>query len=130
LSASELKELRAAFSDVDNYDESEDPLAPIDPLTYRAPDDDSCLHIAIWRGDLRSVELLIKAGLDVNAIGDMSETPLHVAITQQSLPIIERLLRAGAKSDIRSEFGRTAAEMAEAAGGEIGILFGHGSGDQ
>jgi ankyrin repeat protein len=58
----------------------------------------------------------------------MGETPLHVAVTQRCLPLIEVLLRAGAKTDIRSEFGRTAAEMAETAGGDIGILFGHGSG--
>jgi hypothetical protein len=40
-----------AFADLLNY-EAQDPTSPIDPLTYRAPDGDTCLHIAAHRGDL------------------------------------------------------------------------------
>ena len=55
LSASELFELSVAFADLSNY-ESDDPTAPIDPLTYSTSDNDNCLHMAALRGDLRAVK--------------------------------------------------------------------------
>jgi ankyrin repeat protein len=102
LSQSELAELRAAFTDIQNY-ESEDPLTPIDPLTYCAPDGDTCLHIASHRGNLRAVELLLRAGLDVDKQGDMGYTALHYARTPE---IVECLLAYGASPNIKSEFGK------------------------
>ena len=56
---------------------------PIEPLTYVAPDGDTCIHVASHRGNLRAVELLIKAGVDVNRQGDMGSTPLHYAATPE-----------------------------------------------
>jgi ankyrin repeat protein len=103
LSTSELAELQAAFADRINY-ESEDPFEPIDPLTYCAPDGDNCLHVAAHRGDLRSVELLIKAGLDVNKQGDMGYTPLHYAATPE---VVAFLLAQGASPTIENEFGKS-----------------------
>jgi len=103
LSPSELSELRAAFADVMNY-ESDDPCSPIDPLTYCAPDKDTCLHIAAHRGSLRAVELLLKAGLDVNAQGDMGYTALHYASTPE---IVALLLAHGASRSIKNEFGKS-----------------------
>lgn len=41
---------------------------------------DTPLHVMVWRKDRYAVSLLIEKGADVNAIGDMSETPLHIAI--------------------------------------------------
>ena len=102
LSESEIEELARAFSDVTNY-EADDPTTPIDPLTYREPDGDTCLHIAAWRGDLRATELLVKAGVDIDAQGDMGATPLHCAKTKE---IADLLVAAGASLDIRDEFGR------------------------
>ena len=102
LSPSELEELDAAFSYEANYD-SDDPTEKIDPLTYRAPDGDTCLHIAARRGNLRAVELLIKAGLDVNRQGDMGCTPLHIARTSE---IVAILLASGASTSIENEFGQ------------------------
>lgn len=52
-----------------------DSTAPIDPLTYREAGGDHLIHIAAFTGDLRTVELLLDAGEDVDAIGDMGETP-------------------------------------------------------
>lgn len=101
LSSAELAELQAAFSDVLNYD-ADDPTDPIDPLTYSAPDKDTCLHIAAHRGNLRAVDLLVKAGLDVNRQGDMGYTPLHYASTPE---IKAFLLAHGASANIKSEFG-------------------------
>lgn len=98
----ELSELRAAFGDVTNY-ESEDPEAPIDPLSYVAPDGDTCLHIAAHRDDLESIRLLLKAGLDVNARGDMGYTPLHYA---RSREVFDVLLASNADPSIKNEFGK------------------------
>jgi len=101
LSKSEMQELRAVFADVLNY-ASEDPTDPIDPLTYVSPVNDRCLHIAAQRGNLRAVELLVKAGLDVNAPGDMGYTALHYASDPK---VVAFLLSHGASRDIQSEFG-------------------------
>jgi ankyrin repeat protein len=62
---------------------------------------------------------IINAGVDINAIGDMGETPLHVAIHQEDLNLIGLLLRNGARTDIRSEFGETAIEAAKNKSKEI-----------
>ena len=99
---SELAELRATFADVLNY-ESDDPTEPIDPLEYVAPDGDTCLHIAAYRGNLRAVELLVKAGLNIDQPGDMGSTPLHYASKPE---IISFLLASGASTTIKNEFGQ------------------------
>lgn len=103
LSGAEMLELQNIFSDLMNY-ENEDPLAPIDPLTYLSSDGDTCLHIAARRGNLRAIQLLLKAGLGVNALGDMSCTALHLAATPE---IAQELLSNGADPSIKNEFGRS-----------------------
>jgi hypothetical protein len=90
LSQSELAELDAAFTYVTNYD-SDDPTEKIDPLTYRAPDGDTCLHIAAHRGNLRAVELLIKAGLDINYRGTWATRPCITRAHPRSWPFCSRL---------------------------------------
>jgi uncharacterized protein len=97
-------------------------------ISSRGLEGDSPLHVLVWRKDVFGAQLVVTAGADVDAIGDMGETPLHVAVAQRCLPLIEMLLRAGARADIRSEFGLTASEMADTAGGDIGLLFVHRSG--
>jgi len=84
-----------------NY-ESDDPCDEINPLTYVAPDGDTCLHSAAHRGDFRAVELLVKAGLDVNRQGDIGNTPLHYASAPE---IVEFLLANGARTDINNALG-------------------------
>lgn len=101
LTAYELAELQAAFAGLLNH-ESDNPFTPIDPLTYRASDGDTCLHLAAHRGNIRAVELLIKAGLDINQPGDMGYTPLHYASTPE---VIAFLLLHGASPSIRNELG-------------------------
>ncbi len=121
ISSNELKELKEKFNDVINY-ENDDPCAPIDPLTYTAPDGDNCLHIAIWRNDFRAVQLLMKAGLNVNKKGDMGETPLHIAIRKNNGSIIKSLISAGAKTDIISEFGKSPQDEADIRGIDLEII--------
>jgi ankyrin repeat protein len=103
LSAEEQAELANAFAHVINYG-SDDPTEPIDPLTYVAPEGDTCLHIAALAGNFRAVQLLVREGLDVNAKGDMGYTPLQYALTAE---IVQFLLASGADSSIVNEFGRS-----------------------
>jgi ankyrin repeat protein len=84
---------------------------------------DTPLHVMAWQDDNRGAELLIAAGADVNAVGDMSETPLHVAVRRENVELVQLLLAAGGDPDLRSEFGETAREKAGRAGGRIAALF-------
>ena len=102
LSPSEQAELQVVFADLLNYD-ADDPTDAIDPLTYVASDGDTCLHVAARRGNLRAVQLLVKAGLDVDRTGDMGSTALHCASTPE---VVAFLLASGASTEIKNEFGR------------------------
>jgi ankyrin repeat protein len=99
--------LQELFSDLLNY-EAEDITSPIDPLVYRNPEGDSCLHIASLRGELRAVELLLEAGLDPNARGDMGNTPLHYATTRGNSNVANCLIAGGASENITNDFGARA----------------------
>jgi ankyrin repeat protein len=105
LTDSELQELEKAFSDLINY-ESDDPEQPIDPLTYREPGGDSCIHIASHRGNLRAVELLLKGGVDVNLKGEMDYTALHYANSKGHKDVVQYLLEHGASKDMKNKFGK------------------------
>ena len=107
LTDAEISELSEFFRDVPNYD-SEDPLEPINPLTYEAPDGDNCLHIASLRGDVRAMKLLLKAGFDVNSIGDIGCTPLHYAVSSKNQEAIDLLLQHGASRNAKNELGTPA----------------------
>jgi len=72
LSKSEIDELREIFNDILDYE-----FGDIDPLTYKVPDEDTCLHIAALLGNVRTMDLLLRGGVDVNSIGDIGFTPLH-----------------------------------------------------
>jgi ankyrin repeat protein len=118
-----LEELRKRFSDLLNYDE-ENVLAPIDPLHYRTPEGDTCLHIAATRGDVRAIQLLLEAGADINTIGDMGSTALHNAVSQGRVEAVKYLLNAGASKQIKDEFGQTPEDRARQLGlEEIVSLF-------
>ena len=102
LSAAETQELQERYAYLMNY-EAEDPNAPIDPLRYVDSNGDALLHIAARRGDLRSIELLLRAGVDVNLVGDMGNTALHYAPTAD---VANLLLAHGASTELTNEFGK------------------------
>lgn len=110
LTNDELAELRQIFRDLTNYD-SNDPTEPIDPLTWQEADGENCLHYAARWGNSRAVELLLKAGLDVNEQGDTGYTALHYARHYKHDDVAELLLEHGASEDIRNEFGKLPSEM-------------------
>jgi uncharacterized protein len=63
-------------------------------------DGDTLLHVLIWRGDNPGAHLLIENGADVNAVGDMGDTPLHIALRKDNLPIVRAPVAARARADI------------------------------
>ncbi len=93
------------FSDLLNYDD-DDVLSPIDPLSYKSPEGDTCLHIAAIRGGDTAARYLIELGLDVNSCGDMHNTPLHYAVKFGNTSIVDLLLQSGASTDKKNEFGK------------------------
>ena len=101
------KYLGDTFSDLINY-ETPDPLQPIDPVAYRTPEGDSCLHIAAARGNLAAVELLVDAGLDVDLRGDLGNTPLHYARKSRHENVVQFLVNRGASPQVVNELGEKA----------------------
>jgi ankyrin repeat protein len=78
----------------------------------RDSDGDTPLHkVALW-GDNYAAKVLIEAGAEIDAIGDMGLTPLHLAVMQGHELLVETLLRYGARTDIRSELSGTALDLA------------------
>lgn len=88
----------------------------------RDVDGDTPLHVMAMRGDRYACQILIDAGADLDAVGDMGLTPLHMAIAYDHIEILDLLLRAGARTDIISEFGETPFQKAISKGGEIARL--------
>lgn len=103
-----LKRLEEIFSQEFNYDHHE---KPIDVMTYRWPEGDTCLHIASVRGDMEAVSLLVELGADVNALGDLGQTPLHYAAIFGHEVVYNYLISKGASPDLKNEFGKTPTEV-------------------
>jgi ankyrin repeat protein len=114
-----LQEVLQSISDV-MFPADPERCPAIDSVGY---DGDSRLHVMAWRNDLEGVQVLIEAGADVNATGEMDETALHIAVTQQNVTVARALLQAGARDDITCEFGDTPKERALRRGGQIASLF-------
>jgi len=74
------------------------------------------LHSAVAGNRDAVVALLIEAGADVNATQRHRYTPLHGAAQNGAAGTVERLVAAGADPSLRSDDGRTPADLAEAAG--------------
>lgn len=73
-------------------------------------DGDTPLHVLVRRGDRYAVGLLITHGAEVNAVGDLGETPMNTAVSAGDADIVEQLMRAAARTNIRCVFGHTAFE--------------------
>jgi hypothetical protein len=75
------------------------------------------LHEACWHKKLPYVELLVGAGADVNARGDLGRTPLHCAVhdapPDEALPIVQFLLAHRAMPELEDAAGFTVAEYAK-----------------
>jgi uncharacterized protein len=113
------QELLQSLSDV-MFPSDPEAQVRIDSVGY---DGDTPLHVVAWRNDLHGVVLLLDAGADVNAKGEMDETPLHIAVHHGNAQMVQAMLQAGARMDIRSEFGDTPRDRANRQGGEMSALF-------
>jgi uncharacterized protein len=75
-------------------------------------DGDSPLHKAALWGDRHAIELLVDAGADVDAEGDMKCTPLDYAVMSNHVLAAEKLLDLGASPAHKSEFGSSPRDRA------------------
>jgi uncharacterized protein len=93
------------------------------------PDGATALHWAVYRDDLESAELLIRAGANVNAKNQLGVTPIWIASTLPGVAMIERLLMAGANPNSVLTEGETPLMAASRAGnvGAARLLLGHGA---
>ncbi|KAK7477797.1 hypothetical protein BaRGS_00030980 [Batillaria attramentaria] len=79
----------------------------------------SKLRRAINSGDFKTVQRLVKGGVDVNASYD--STLLHEAVSMSSAELVEMLIRAGADANRTNQDGRTALHLA-CRGGHVDIV--------
>jgi len=77
-------------------------------VASRAGDGDTPLHLATVWGDVGAVELLVAAGAEVDARGDMECTPLYNAATFGHFRCAALLLQAGANPDLENGLATSA----------------------
>ncbi|MEU6587028.1 ankyrin repeat domain-containing protein [Nocardia sp. NPDC046763] len=109
LTDDEIQKIQSKYKDLTNY-QADDIFAPIDPMTYRESGGDGLLHIAADRGDLETIQLMLRAGADINQLGDMGLTPLHYAYLHHQQTVVDFLIENGASLEIRDEFGKLPAD--------------------
>ncbi len=69
--------------------------------------DGPSIHGAARSGDVKSIEALIKNGIDPNVRNQLGYSPLHIAIFYNQLEAIQALLRLGADSNIKTNLKNT-----------------------
>lgn len=74
---------------------------------------DTPLHIVCSWGDVEAARLLLAAGAEVNAAGDLGRTPLFSATSSDNLELLGLLVTAGADLSHKDEFGNTAYDVAK-----------------
>ena len=70
------------------------------------------LHVAMRKGHLELVKLLLTAGADANIGESYGQTALHKAASIENLEIVKLLLTAGADVNLQEHYGQTALHVA------------------
>ena len=74
--------------------------------------DSTLLHIASEKGELEDIQVLIEAGANVDARGDLGNTPLHAAAMSGQAESVKILLQHGANPALTNELGQSVKEVA------------------
>jgi uncharacterized protein len=91
-------------------------LAGDPDINLPAADGTTPLHWASYQGDSKRVDLLLRAGANVNAATDLGVTPLWLAAETGNLEIVRRLLGAGANPNLALMAGETPLMVAARSG--------------
>lgn len=74
------------------------------------------IHLASFDNQREDIATLVRAGADINAIGDLGLRPLHYAVLGGAIDAVRFLLEIGADAATENEFGETPAQMAHIVG--------------
>jgi ankyrin repeat protein len=88
----------------------------ITDVNQRAAMNDTMLHFAAELGSTEDIDVLVASGAEVNAIGDICNTPLHGAAMMGKAVAATRLLELGADPTLRNELGQCAVDVADIGG--------------
>ena len=104
-------------------------LLPTSDVNATEPDGTTALHWAVHGDDREAVDVLIRAGANVNAVNRYGVAPISLATLNGSAPILESLLEAGANANAALEGGETALMTAGRTGkiDAIKVLLAHGA---
>lgn len=86
------------------------------PLDMQNQKKETLLHIAVWKGQIRSVKKLISLGAKLDIEDIDGNTPLHLAVIKQDIEMIKLLIKASGIStsiDIKNKNGDTPLELGE-----------------
>jgi ankyrin repeat protein len=64
------------------------------------------LHLAAANGNRSGIEVLLRAGADVNDVDNMKNTPLHYAASEAQIGVFETLVEAGADVNAKNDVTR------------------------
>ena len=88
----------------------------ITDVNQRAAMNDTMLHFAAESGATDDIDVLVASGAELNAVGDIGNTPLHGAALMGKVAAARRLLELGANPTLRNELGQCAEDVADIAG--------------
>jgi ankyrin repeat protein len=74
------------------------------------------IHKACEKGNREIVEILIRAGTDLNARNKVGQTPLHICVRQKNTELARVVIMAGCDLDVRDTAGCNASYYAKANG--------------
>src|SRR5580698_7520533 len=96
--------------------------------TKRKADGMTALHWAAYTNDVQMVEMLLKAGANINATTRLAAlTPLFVAAREGHAAVIDLLLKAGADANSTNSTGATPLMLASGDLASAKLLLDHGA---